>query len=139
MKLKNILSMNIIKFSCSSFVSFLADYAVYSLISLLLTDKVSFSSITFANICARIVSSSLNFTINRKLVFRSNSNASKSAFQFFTLAATVLVCNSLVLNFLTHIADINHYIAKIMTEMFFFIFNFSIQNFVIFKDKNKKN
>lgn len=132
MKLKNILSMKIIKFLCSSFVSFLVDYALYSLISL-------FSSITISNICARIVSSSLNFTINRKLVFRSNSGISKSAFQYFTLVAAVLICNSLVLNFLTHIVNINRYIAKILTEMFFFIINFSIQRFVIFRDKNKRN
>lgn len=139
MKLKNLLNKNVLKFLCSSFVAFLVDYAVYSLTLQLTANRVTFSSLTFANILARIVSSSLNFTINRRFVFHSNKDVSKSALQFFTLAASILFLNSLTLNFLTHIVSINHYIAKIMTEMLFFIFNFFIQNFVIFRTKKQKN
>ncbi len=135
MRLKSLLDKNIIRFSCSSFIAFLVDYLVYSLVLIFLADKVTFSSLTMANISARIVSSSLNFSVNRKFVFHSQSNLQKSALQFFSLAACILFCNSLVLNFLTHILSINHYIAKILTESLFFVFNFCIQNFVIFKNK----
>lgn len=126
---------NIIKFASSSFTAFLIDYAIYSLILMIGTDRINFISLTFANIVARITSSSVNFTINRKFVFKSNKNIQKSATQFFTLAAVILCCNSVVLNFLANILCINHYIAKIITEMFFFVFNYTIQNFVIFRKK----
>lgn len=126
---------NFIKFSCSSFTAFLIDYSVYTLILAFGAERINFVNLTFANIVARIVSSSVNFTINRKLVFKSNESLKKSAVEFFTLAALILFCNSLVLNFLTHALSINHYLAKIITEMFFFLFNYTIQNFVIFRRK----
>ncbi len=126
---------NIIKFASSSFTAFLIDYALYSLILMLGADKINFINLTFANITARIISSSVNFTINRRFVFKSNQSIQKSAAQFFTLASIILCCNSVVLNFLANILSINHYVAKIMTEMFFFVFNYTIQNFVIFKKR----
>ncbi|MBQ2932307.1 MAG: GtrA family protein [Clostridia bacterium] len=135
MRLKSLLDKNIIRFSCSSFVAFLVDYLVYSLVLIFLADRITFLSLTLANISARVVSSSLNFSINRKFVFHSHTNFKKAALQFFSLAALILFCNNLVLNFLTHILSINHYIAKILTEASFFVFNFCIQNFVIFKNK----
>ncbi len=126
---------NIVKFASSSFTAFLVDYSAYSLILMIGTERINYINLTFANIVARIISSSVNFTINRRFVFKSNESLKKSAAQFFTLAAFILACNSVVLNFLANILNINHYIAKIMTEMFFFVFNFTIQNFVIFRKK----
>ena len=128
---------NIIKFSCSSFVSFLVDYGLYTFLLLWAANKINFLNLTFANVIARIVSSSINFTLNHKFVFKSSENIKKSATQFFTLAAIILACNSTVLNFLANILDVNHYIAKILTEMLFFIFNYTIQNLFIFRKKNK--
>ncbi len=126
---------NIVKFASSSFAAFLIDYGVYSLILMIGSERINFINLTFANISARIISSSVNFTINRKFVFKSNQSIQRSATQFFTLAAVILACNSVVLNFLVNVLDINHYAAKIMTEMFFFAFNYTIQNFVIFRKK----
>ncbi len=126
---------NIIKFASSSFTAFCVDYGVYSLILAIGTERINFINLTFANIAARIISSSVNFTINRKFVFKSNQSLQKSAAQFFTLAAAILACNSVVLNFLANVLNINHYIAKIITEMFFFVFNYTIQNFLIFRKK----
>ena len=126
---------NIIKFASSSFTAFLIDYGVYSLILAIGTERINFINLTFANIAARVVSSTVNFTINRKFVFKSNQSLQRSAAQFFTLAAVILACNSVVLNFLANVLNINHYIAKIMTEMFFFVFNYTLQNFVIFRKK----
>jgi putative flippase GtrA len=124
---------NILKFLCSSFFAFLIDYCIFSLIIHFLTGMITPVTLTLANVSARIISSSVNFTINQKLVFKCTKHIEKSAMQFFSLAATILLFNNLLLNFLTHSLSINHYIAKILTEMFFFTFNFIIQNFIIFK------
>lgn len=126
---------HLIKFSLSSFSAFLVDYAIYSLILAIGTERINFLSLTFANVAARIVSSSLNFTVNRKLVFKSHKNLLKSGVEYFALAACILFGNSLVLNLFATGLGINHYLAKIMTELIFFLFNFTIQSFVIFKNK----
>lgn len=126
-----------IKFSLSSFTAFLVDYSIYSLILAIGTEHVNFLSLTFANVAARIISSTLNFNINRKLVFKSRKNVWESAVEYFSLAAAILFGNSLVLNFFANVLDINHYFAKILTEIIFFLFNFTIQSFVIFRNKKQ--
>ncbi len=133
---KGICIRNFFKFCCSSFASFALDYLVYSLILIWESNHINLLNLTFANITARVISSSFNFFINRKFVFKSNKNIQKSALQFFTLASIILFFNSIVLNFLANILHLNHYIAKIMTEMLFFVFNYTIQSFIIFKNKN---
>ncbi len=127
---------NVIKFSCSSFIAFLIDYLVYSLILIIGAHRINVLSLTYANIAARIISSTVNFNINRKFVFKSVESLRKSAAQFYTLAAVILAGNSVVLNFLANGLGINHYLAKIITEMTFFALNWTIQNFVIFRKKS---
>ncbi|MBR1724958.1 MAG: bifunctional glycosyltransferase family 2/GtrA family protein, partial [Ruminococcus sp.] len=97
----------ILKFSASSLLGFGVDYALYSLITAL------FGIPAAANIIARIVSSTVNFTVNRKLVFESDKPLGRAALQYFTLAAGILAGNTLVLKALT-MAGMNAYIAKLL-------------------------
>ena len=119
-----------------SFIAFLIDYLIYSLILIIGAHRINIFSLTYANIAARIISSTVNFNINRKFVFKSVESLRKSAAQFYTLAAVILAGNSVVLNFLANGLGINHYLAKIITEMTFFVLNWTIQNFVIFRKKS---
>lgn len=118
-----------IKFPASSFFAFLIDYILYSLL-LLFT-----SNLWLSNVGARIVSATINFIINRKFVFRSKDNLAKSAAQFFLLAALILFGNTIVLGLLVNRVGIHGLAAKIPTEMLFFLVNWSVQNFVIFRKK----
>lgn len=114
------------KFSASSLFSFLVDYAVYAL--LLLTGP----GLVFANIGARLVSSAVNFTINRRLVFRSDSNAFRSAIRYFALAAFILAGNTFVLRTLVGTFGIGRMAAKIFTEILFFMISWTVQKYVVF-------
>lgn len=117
----------ILKFSASGFASFLTDYSLYSLL-LALTGNLRVS-----NIGARVVSSCVNFTLNRKYVFKSRSNVLKSAISYFLLAAAILAGNTLVLEFLVNTAGMNRLIAKMLTELTFLVVSWTVQRFVIFK------
>ncbi len=123
--------MEILKFSASSFLSFLVDYGLYSLL-LLLT-----GSLTAANIGARAVSAAVNYTVNRKLVFHSEAGIGRSAVQYVLLAAVVLAGNTLLLNGLAGGLGMNRYLAKLITELVFFAFNWLIQHFIIFRGKKE--
>ena len=116
----------ILKFSVSSFVGFLVDYAAYSLLLLL------GCGLTLANIAARIISASVNFTLNRKLVFRSSETLLKSLAKYTLLAVFILIGNTLVLNLLVNVCGIHQLLAKIMTEIVFFILSWLIQKTVVF-------
>jgi putative flippase GtrA len=123
----------IIKFSASSFVSFLLDYGLFAILSILTAGLGSAVSIPLSNIASRIVSASANYTINKKLVFKSNKSIGKSALQYFVLAAVILIGNTLALSLFTHHLGMNQYGAKILTEVIFFTLSWAVQRFFIFK------
>ena len=117
----------ILRFSASSLAGFLVDYAMYS--ALILTT----GSLRLSNIAARVVSASVNYTLNRKFVFRSRCGILSSALSYFLLAAAILACNTLVLEYLVGSLGIGRLFAKILTELLFFAISWSVQRSFIFK------
>lgn len=121
----------ILKFSASSFVGFLVDYSLYSLLFLLT------SNLRISNIGARIVSSAVNYSLNRRFVFRSSGSVVRSALQYFLLAAVILAGNTVLLEWLAGVCGINTMAAKLLTESLFFLISWSVQRFIIFKGKRR--
>ena len=119
------------KFSSSSFASFLIDYAMYALLLMIGPGLV------FANIGARLISSAANYTINRKLVFRSGKKVATSAVQYFALAAFILAGNTFVLHTMVASLGINSMAAKVLTEVLFFMISWTVQRYVVFYDGNE--
>lgn len=122
---------DILKFSCSSFLSFLLDYLFFSMF-VLLTKRL-----TLSNICARIISSSFNFAMNKKYVFKNKESLLKTAVKYFTLAAFILAANTCLLNLCTAYLIKNRYIAKIIIEIIMFLFNWIMQKRFVFKRKER--
>ena len=114
------------KFSAASFASFLVDYALYAL--LLLTG----AGVAFANVGARLISSVFNYTVNRKLVFRSGKAVATSALQYFALAAFILAGNTFILQTMTGTLGIGKMTAKVLTEVIFFLVSWTVQKYVVF-------
>lgn len=121
----------ILKFSAASFVSFLTDYGLYCLLTAL-TGRLA-----FANVAARIVSASVNYVLNRRLVFQSRAPLARSIAQYAALAAVVLAGNTLVLRALAGLGW-NPYLAKIVTELLFFILSWTAQRSIVFREKEQK-
>ena len=118
---------NILKFSASSFIGFLVDYAMFSILVALSI------GLTPANVIARVVSASVNYTLNRKFVFKNNESILRSAVKYFLLAALILAGNTLVLNLLVNTLSINELLAKIITEVIFYIISWLAQRLFVFK------
>ena len=116
----------ILKFSLSSLLSFLVDYGLFCLFSAL-TGKLVVS-----NVAARIISGTVNFTLNRRLVFQQKTGAAKSAVEYILLAVFILACNTGILKLLT-MAGVGAYFAKILTELVLFVFSWFVQHSVIFR------
>ena len=122
----------ILRFSASSLAGFLVDYAMYSALVL------ATGSLRLSNIAARVVSASVNYTLNRKFVFRSSSGILSSALSYFLLAAAILAGNTLVLEYLVGSLGIGRMFAKILTELLFFAISWSVQRSFIFKRESEK-
>lgn len=146
----------ILKFSASSLVSFIIDYLLYSVMVLLTAGIGAEISLVISNVTARLVSATVNYNINRRYVFgadNENGNDENSiktgtkagrkriishpAVQYTLLAISILVGNTLVLSLLVEILGMNRLVAKLITELFFFIFSYLVQRNGIFKRAKK--
>ena len=130
---KNII---LFKFVLSSFVCYVIDYGLYSLFVTFPIFFKGVSSVRFSNIGARIISSTLNFLLNRRFVFKDKEKTASKAIEYFALAAAVLVGSTLTLGFLVGRFEFNKYYTKIAVDVLFFIVNWFVQRFVIFKNNS---
>ena len=125
----------VIKFSLSSLIGFGVDYAAFTLLTLIPSEWPYL--LIMCNIIARIISASVNFTINYKLVFKSKSNVLLAIVKYACLALFILGCGTLFLWLLVDKAGMNKYLAKILVEVTMFIISWLIQRLFVFR-KGKK-
>lgn len=121
----------IVKFSASSFLGFLTDYALFSLLIL------SGATPLLSNVAARCVSATLNFHVNRRYVFQDGGSALESAAKYFALALCVLICNSALLRLLTAFG-VNPWLAKLVTEITLFLCGYRAQRRFVFAKRNHR-
>ncbi len=119
----------ILKFCASSLLGFVVDYILYGILFFITSD------ITVSNLLARLVSATVNFTVNRNIVFKSEKNTAVAALQYGLLAVCIIIGNTLVLNLLVHVLGVNELLAKLFTEIMFFIVSWLVQRFFIFSRK----
>ena len=86
---------------------------------------------------ARVISSTFNFLVNRKLVFNSREKASKSAWRYFLLAAFILLCNYLLMHLFSLTLGMPLVAAKLIVEGLLFLASYIIQKKVVFKANEK--
>jgi glycosyltransferase involved in cell wall biosynthesis len=126
----------IIMFGGSSLISFLIDYALYALFVTLIPQLNSswLTNVVAATIAARLISSAVNFMINRNVIFAKGKkqNLQRHLVGYFILAACILVVNSLLVNWFVSLG-VNEYLAKLPVEAILFLVSFILQKRVVFK------
>ena len=115
-----------LKFTSMSFISFIIDYVLYSII-LLITNNINIS-----NILARLISSIINYNLNKKIVFNYNNKSYKPVYEYILLAIIILTINTIILNIIVNFG-MNKFISKIIVEIILFIISFIVQKTIIFK------
>ena len=124
---------DILRFTLSSFSSFLLDYLLFSFFMLFLPHTASV--ILAGNVMARFISAFYNYSMNCHFVFHKNRTVS-TAVDYFMLAAFILLMNNVILEFFTQTAGISVYLAKIMTECILFFLSLFVQKFMIFRKES---
>lgn len=126
----------VIKFSASSLIGFLVDYAAFSLLTLINVDWAYW--LIACNVIARVISASVNFTINYKVVFNSEDTLWKAILRYIFLALFILGCNTLFLWLLVEQAGVNQYLAKILVEVTMFIVSWIVQRLFVFRRRRSR-
>ena len=84
------------------------------------------------------MSATVNFTVNRTLVFQDREPLLPSAVKYALLAAGVLAANSLILWVLLNPVGLNPYLAKLLTEVTLFVCSWLVQRKLIFPKREQR-
>jgi putative flippase GtrA len=121
----------LLRFSLSSLAAFGIDLAAFVVLGLLM------DSLLMAVIGARVISSSINFLANRRLVFADGRHRPlpAAALRYFTLVLALLAANYAGIFLLTD-AGVLEVVAKVLTEVLLFLVSFTVQRrFLSSKEK----
>lgn len=115
----------IFKYMCSSALSVVIDYLVF------FTLAGYTGNIFLLTYTGRICSSIINFTINKKIVFKSEGKVVLQAVKYFLLVFLSGTVSATAVSGVQSVLG-NLYISKILVEAVIFFFNFYIQKNIIF-------
>ena len=121
------------RYLLSSLSSFLVDYGIFCAL-IFAFGKTSFSqsrSVWIATVISRICSSLFNYTVNRKLVFKSSRGISTLA-MYYALSIAVMAASAALVS-LAGNTGIPVQIAKIIVDTLLFMVSYRVQKTLIFK------
>lgn len=120
----------LLKFSLSSLTAFTVDLVAFIILNVLT------GSLLAASVGARAISSAVNFTTNRQLVFPQGRTIPlrTTMLRYFSLVAGLLAANYALLVLLTY-AGMADVAAKVVTELTLFAISYSVQKRVLFRGR----
>ena len=127
----------VIKFAGSSFLAFLIDYVMVLLLSALTRSLPAAASLAISVVGARLVSASVNFTINRKVVFKGDEKLGKAILKYVVLAAFILAANYALMHLTTIIWQWKLAFAKILVETVLFFVSYTVQGKFVYRKKKR--
>ena len=120
----------IINYILSSGSSFVIDIVLFS-IFLFFTKNILISGYL-----ARVISSIINYLINKYLVFNSKKSKGKTMFGYFTLVVINITISNILVSLINRNMGINATVIKVVIDSLIFVGNFFIQKYIIFKNNN---
>ncbi|MCR5688224.1 MAG: bifunctional glycosyltransferase family 2/GtrA family protein [Lachnospiraceae bacterium] len=121
------------RYSLSSLSSFVVDYALFLGIYHLLTGSGTGTgrAVWLATASARVCSSLFNYTLNKKVVFRSRRGP-VTLLLYYTLCVTQAACSAALVNLLGSVS-VPVSAAKIIVDCILFVISYRVQKGLIFK------
>lgn len=109
-------------FMAVSLLSFGIDYGLFNLFYYALLKQTVLSTV-----CARIISGTANFLMNKYLVF-GNKNSKYTLWNYLKLAVIILLLNSCLMFLLVDLLRLPAFTTKIIVEILLYFVSFSVQN-----------
>ena len=125
----------ILKFGASSILAFIIDFIMVLLLSALTRSLPKADSLRISVIGARLVSATVNFTVNRRVVFKGNESLLKSVVKYAALAACILAAKTALMHVLTILWNWPLIPANIVIETALFCVNFTVQGKFVYRKK----
>lgn len=117
----------ILKFACSSLICFGIDYVLFQLLR-------TFIPLTWvSNLLARIVSASVNFSLNKKLVFKGNEKTLPAVLKYAALAVFIYLIDTAILALLYEKLGWSRYVVKIISGVLGYLISFPVQGRIVYR------
>ncbi len=127
--------LSVIKFAGSSLLAFLIDYVMVLLLSACTKSLPASVALAISVVGARLVSASVNFTINRKVVFKGDEKLGKAILKYAALAVFILAANYGLLHVTTIGLKWPLAFAKILVETVLFFVSYAVQGKFVYRKK----
>lgn len=122
-----------VKYTISSFSSFILDIGLFQILISLLGGWDASSRILVATIGARIGSSLFNYKVNKNFVFENTNNDKSIMVKYFALVIIQLFISAIIVTQVYRFTNIQESIVKTLVDAFLFFISFRIQKFLVFK------
>lgn len=134
-KIYKVIFSNFIKYMCSSLISCAVDLLGFQ-ICLMVLSKISVGSrIFYSTIIARIVSSVVNFVINKKVVFENEDKSKGQLIKYYILCVAQMLTSAVLVIGLNNLVAGEEVIKKVIVDSILFFISYHIQRKFIFKEK----
>lgn len=137
-----------IKYLCSSLVSSVVDILVYTLLVTLILPHNLVGGVLLATVIARVISSTCNFFINRRIVFKKHGDLTKSIAKYFALVIALILASSALVSGIRDLLNLipewnlqtkDTPLIKICVDMMLGIVSYNVQKRWVFKKKTCAN
>lgn len=131
-KIYKVLFQEFFKFVFSGLFSFIIDILLFKLfVSTIFLPLNNTYCILFGTVLARIISSLINYTLNKNVVF--NSNGKNLIIKYYTLCVIQMLISGLLVSLLFNFGLFSKTICKIIIDIILFFISYNIQKNIIFR------
>lgn len=126
----------ILKFLMSSLLASVIDIAMFAILSVIFDELDPVMKIFIATVGARIISSMVNYTFNRKAVFKSSTSVKKSMPRYYILCVIQMMVSYGLVWGVTELLSMGNaltVLAKVIIDTCLFVVSFKIQRVWVFK------
>lgn len=125
-----------LKYMASALLAFALNYGIYALLVWLLKPVVA-KYLFISTLVAWVISSFVNFSVNRSVVFRKKDGYFAAFAGYYSLAVIVYFVKFGMTYVFVNLLHISEYIAMPISEVILFVVNYFVQKLLIFGKKKK--
>lgn len=123
-----------LKYSAVSIVSFIIDIGLFKVFFNVLEGFINNSLILISTILARIISSFINFILNKKFSFNSNKKLKSTVLKYYALCVIQMIASGILVSLFYNLLGVSEVIIKILVDTILFFINYRVQRLWIFNE-----
>lgn len=124
------------QFAISGVLAFIVDIGIFDFLTKTVLASLNVSVAVFGGtLFARVVSSLINYQLNRKVVFRNKKSAGKSFVRYYCLCIMQLLCSWILVVLVFRQLSWDTTLIKTIVDLCLFFISYQIQRFWVFREE----